>query len=231
MERTIYSKYSNERAERFRIRTDIVTDDAGEKKVYKYACTIQAGDHIRRQEELGKQLDAAYAGSRITFCPCTVSDVDMIFSNIFVESGKAAADSAWIVIDYEWTFPFPVPKKYLIYRAVYYAYYQIFKAEGKSLADWLKSAGLTEEETECFARMEEHFQEYLRAGAFPVRSMQRRMGTRIIPFAALLDGAGDGGEIVRESAYLRVRKLLYHIDRAECQDGSRVCSGKSGVRL
>ncbi|MFR1310441.1 MAG: hypothetical protein ACLSCO_17235 [Gallintestinimicrobium sp.] len=123
------------------------------------------------------------------------------------------------------TFPFPVPKKYLIYRAVYYAYYQIFKAEGKSLADWLKSAGLTEEETECFARMEEHFQEYLRAGAFPVRSMQRRMGTRIIPFAALLDGAGDGGEIVRESAYLRVRKLLYHIDRAECQDGSRVCSG------
>ena len=118
-----------------------------------------------------------------------------------------------------------MPKKYLIYRAVYYAYYQIFKAEGKSLADWLKSAGLTEEETECFARMEEHFQEYLRAGAFPVRSMQRRMGTRIIPFAALLDGAGDGGEIVRESAYLRVRKLLYHIDRAECQDGSRVCSG------
>ena len=81
----------------------------------------------------------------------------MIFSNIFVESGKAAADSAWTVIDYEWTFPFPVPKKYLIYRAVYYAYYQIFKAEGKSLADWLKSAGLTEEETECFARMEVHF--------------------------------------------------------------------------
>ena len=306
MERTIYSKYSNERAERFRIRTDIVTDEAGEKKVYKYACTIQAGDHIRRQEELGKQLDAAYAGSRITFCPCTTEDVPggcrsvspfvqgdnlqhlmeqaveagdwenveqmvaayadrvsgsggeipfdrtpefaevfgegkltegipcatvsgvvLIFSNIFVESGKAAADSAWTVIDYEWTFPFPVPKKYLIYRAVYYAYYQIFKAEGKSLADWLKSAGLTEEETECFARMEEHFQEYLRAGAFPVRSMQRRMGTRIIPFAALLEGAGagDGGEIVRESAYLRVRKLLYHIDRAESQDGSRVCSG------
>ena len=53
------------------------------------------------------------------------------------------------------------------------------------------------------------------------------MGTRIIPFAALLEGAGagDGGEIVRESAYLRVRKLLYHIDRAESQDGSRVCSG------
>ena len=46
-------------------------------------------------------------------------------------------------------------------------------------------------------------------------------------FAALLEGAGagDGSEIVRESAYLRVRKLLYHIDRAESQDGSRVCSG------
>ena len=30
---------------------------------------------------------------------------------------------------------------------------------------------------------------------------------------------------MRESAYLRVRKLRYHIDRAESQDGSRVCSG------
>ena len=30
---------------------------------------------------------------------------------------------------------------------------------------------------------------------------------------------------MRESAYLRVRKLLYHIDRAESQDGNRVCSG------
>ena len=49
----------------------------------------------------------------------------------------------------------------------------------------------------------------------------------LLLFAALLEGAGagDGGEIVRESAYLRVRKLLYHIDRAESQDGSRVCSG------
>ena len=64
--------------------------------------------------------------------PCAaVSDVDMIFSNIFVESGKAAADSAWTVIDYEWTFAFPIPKKYLIYRAIYFAYYQIFKAKGK----------------------------------------------------------------------------------------------------
>lgn len=148
--------------------------------------------------------------------PCAaVSDVDMIFSNIFVESGKAAADSAWTVIDYEWTFAFPIPKKYLIYRAIYFAYYQIFKAKGKSLEAWLAFAGVTPLEAESFARMEVHFQEYLRAGAFPVRSMQRRMGTRIIPFAALLEGAGagDGSEIVRESAYLRVRKLLYHIDR------------------
>ena len=39
MDRTIYSKYSNERAERFRIRTDIVVDVAGRKTVYKYAGT------------------------------------------------------------------------------------------------------------------------------------------------------------------------------------------------
>ena len=75
MDRTIYSKYSNERAERFRIRTDIVVDVAGRKTVYKYAGTKAADPHVRRIEECFRQLQEAYRGSRIRFCPCEVEEL------------------------------------------------------------------------------------------------------------------------------------------------------------
>ena len=309
MDRTIYSKYSNEWAERFRIRTDIVVDVAGRKTVYKYAGTKAADPHVRRIEECFRQLQEAYRGSRIRFCPCEVeelqagsrvsspfvrgetlqsmiersfrqgdwstvetiirlygrrlmeaggdspftvteefrnvfgpagqenayicadvSDVDMIFSNIFVETGNGGTvldvSADWTVIDYEWTFPFPVPKKFVLYRAIYFAYYQIFKAQGRDLSEWLAMVDITVEEAAQFAEWETHFQEYLLEGGFPVRNMQRIMGTKVIPFEELLAGEQTtDGEVVKESRWIRVRRLLYHIDRLERQDGSVICSG------
>lgn len=324
MERTIYSKYSNERAKEFCIRTDIVTDGSEERKVYKYALTREAKSHIRHMETAYERLSAAYDGSKIRFCPATtqvhdenghwaawtenadvsdgacrsvspflkgtnlqdileqmqkngktgeiehilrlyikrlteggksrpfavtpefvrvfgenvpdgvydsadVSDIDMIFSNIFVEDGRDAKDDGeWTVIDYEWTFDFPIPKAFLIYRAFYFAYHQIFCRYDKSLRDMLTLAGITLEEAKIFRKMEEKFQEYLDKGSFPVRNMQRLMGTRSIPFLELLKAqdvaAGNAGENTQQVPR-RVRKLLYHVDRNEYQDGSIVCSG------
>ena len=43
---------------------------------------------------------------------CTVSNIDMIFTNIVIKDGK------WNVIDYEWVFTFPVPVDYILYRAI-----------------------------------------------------------------------------------------------------------------
>lgn len=339
MEQTIYSKYSNERAKKFCIRTDIVIDESGQKKVYKYALTKAAESHIRHIETAYEKLSAAYAKSRIRFCPAKtqvldesgtrtapagmrvldesgtrtaaagdtdatdrvcrsaspflagtslqdvleqllekgdaegiehllkryigriresggsrpftmtsefarvfgeavpdgvydsadVSDIDMIFSNIFVEEGTdVKADGEWAVIDYEWTFDFPIPKAFLIYRAFYFAYHQIFCRYDKSLEELLTLTGITPEEAKGFRKMEEKFQEYLDKGSFPVRNMQRLMGTRSIPFSELLKGqgtaAGNAGENT-QSVPRRVRKLLYHVDRNEYQDGCVVCSG------
>lgn len=324
MERTIYSKYSNERAKEFCIRTDIVTDGSEERKVYKYALTREAKSHIRHMETAYERLSAAYDGSKIRFCPATtqvhdenghwaaatenadvsdgacrsaspflsgislqdvleqmlekgdtegiehilkryirriresggsrpfkmtpeyarvfgenvpegtydsadVSDIDMIFSNIFVEDERdAKADGEWTVIDYEWTFDFLIPKAFLIYRAFYFAYHQIFCRYDKSLRDMLTLAGITLEEAKIFRKMEEKFQEYLDKGSFPVRNMQQLMGTRSIPFSELLKAqdvaAGNAGENA-QPVPRRVRKLLYHVDRNEHQDGCVVCSG------
>ena len=75
----------------------------------------------------------------------------------------------------------------------------------------------------------------------PVRNMQRLMGTRIIPVqqaaaehagtapgaarAAGLSSAPASAPAAREGAKLPVKKILYHIDRQERQDGAILCAG------
>lgn len=319
MERTIYSKYSNERAKRFCIRTDIVTDDAGKKKVYKQALTPEGHAHIAQITASCQKLNEAYRGSAITFCPCVtekteseracvafpflkgeslqdvlkravherddreierivneyihrvstaggelpfsateafvsvfgtlpetvdeflakegmnagtsaeVSDIDMILSNLFVEEGAATVDATWQAIDYEWTFDFPIPKGFLIYRGLFFAYYQVLYSTEWSLKRLLAMAGITEEEAGWYQHMEEHFQKYMGCGALPVRNMQRAMGTRIVTLEELLDGHGeerDSGDVkIPEAEWIRVRKIHYQIDRSEYQDGCHICSG------
>lgn len=306
MERTIYSKYSNERAKRFGIRTDIVTDESGEKKVYKYALNEAAEDHIRHIAHVYPHLARAYAHSPVAFCTaelvagerCAVkspfaegaslqnlleqaagahdgerieallreyvhrvmtyggdepfavtpeftevfsgcapdyevlegmscaaaSDIDMIFSNILTEEEKTDAEAVWNVIDYEWTFLFPIPKLFLIYRAFYFAWHQIFYRTEWSLERLFGLAGISPRQAEVFRCMEEGFQRYLGPGSLPVRNMQRLMGTKITTLEQLL-GARDGGMIQEETRSVRVRRILYHIDRLEYQDGCMVCAG------
>lgn len=306
MERTIYSKYSNERAKRFGIRTDIMTDESGEKKVYKYALNEAAEDHIRHIAHVYPHLSRAYAHSPVAFCPgrlveegrCAVespfakgkplqerfeeaagahdgrriqallreyvrrvmsyggdvpfavtpeftevfggcaadhevlegmscaaaSDIDMIFSNILAEDEKTDADVVWNVIDYEWTFLFPIPKLFLIYRAFYFAWHQIFYRTEWSLERLFEFAGIAPRQAEVFRRMEEGFQRYLGTGSLPVRNIQRLMGTKITTLEQLL-GARDGGMTQEETRPVRVRRILYHIDRVEYQDGCMVCAG------
>lgn len=331
MDRTIYAKYSNERAAQFCIRTDIVTDESGKRKVYKYALTKAAEPHIRHIGEAYQALAAAYEESGISFCPAEtqissesgwqtvsadavngklekcrsaslfltgtvlqdvlermlddgdtngirhilqnyirrvkesggsrpfavskefikvfgdcvpdgaydsaeVSDIDMIFSNIFVENEADALDGAWTVIDYEWTFDFAVPKAFIIYRAIYFAWHQVFYKADISLSELFELAEITQEETVIFRQMEECFQGYMGRRSLPVRNMQRLMGTKIVPVEELLRSAGGhtgavgsrgGNDSGADNGVgkVRVRKLLYHVDRKEYQDGSMVCSG------
>ncbi len=329
-ERTIYVKYSNERAAQFRIRTDIVEETSGRRYVCKYALAKEGEQHIRRIRTRYGQLGEAYEEGGFTFCRCAgpgeafmpdessgecagkrsdikrgsvafayvegetlqermeravgtgdnaavkgliceyirrvrtyggnvpfaatpafvevfgdvlpepgipcavVSDIDLIFSNIMVgpqvPGGPAAWEeqAVWTVIDYEWTFDFPVPKDFIVYRALYFAYYQILNDTDFTLQALYEMAGLTEEQTEVFGRMEAHFQAYLGKGALPVRNMQRLLGTKIVVPQEL--GRTDASSVASletagESAWIKVRRIEYHIDRQEFQDGSMICCG------
>lgn len=49
------------------------------------------------------------------FYSAPVTDIDMVLSNIFIdEKGE------WTLIDYEWTFLFPIPIQFVLYRILHY---------------------------------------------------------------------------------------------------------------
>ena len=103
----------------------------------------------------GEELTGEYRSGR-------VNNLDMIFTNIVFDKYKKE-NGVWNILDYEWTFSFPVPDRFVIYRAVFY--YLKDKA-GSPFLKYLKRRGIdlyayfsiTIPERETFKRLEEHFQ-------------------------------------------------------------------------
>ncbi|MBR5968958.1 MAG: class I SAM-dependent methyltransferase [Lachnospiraceae bacterium] len=66
----IYSKFSNDRAEEFQIRTDIVLDRLGRLQIHKHPMTYAARDHIRSMSDAYQALTDRYRGGDIAINDC-----------------------------------------------------------------------------------------------------------------------------------------------------------------
>lgn len=93
------------------------------------------------------------------------ANIDMVCQNVMIDADR------WTMIDYEWTFFFPVPAAFFVYRVLHY----YLETHGKrrvldkeALYIW---AGITKEQRENFHEMEHHFQQYLTSGHVPMREM------------------------------------------------------------
>lgn len=315
MERTIYTRYANDRADRFAIRTDIVQDEDGIRKVYKYAMKEAGEEHVRHIKTAWDELNRAYRSSTLVFGDCgyqevygigdmepsrrrmwfpfedgislqelvmqavhggnmetvrqliqeyirriredggneefqvtdgfreifgsyvpgesrecaTVSDVNMLFSNLLVEKGcRDALRADWKVVDYEWTFEFPIPKSFLIYRALNHIFTQALRETDLTFSMLLDMAQISRREAMIFAGMEEQFLAYQGKGALQIRDMQHSFGTK----AYSIDQIGMGAEmeeylshVVEQARWIRVRRIRCQLERQDHQDGSFICSG------
>ena len=95
-----------------------------------------------------------------SFRTLPVSDVDLICQNIIL------ADKA-VVIDYEWTFDFPVPVEFLAFRFLYFyleAKHRMW-AEEEMLSAIYEKVGITDAMKNLFLQMETNFQRYVQQGA------------------------------------------------------------------
>ena len=71
---TIYTKYSNDRAPEFQIRTDIAVDRLGRLQIRKYPLTMAAREHIRAIRDAYTTLTDRYRGGDLSVNDCTVDD-------------------------------------------------------------------------------------------------------------------------------------------------------------
>lgn len=239
MKSIIYSKYSNERSEKFKIRTYIVEDLEGKKLVYKLPLTQEAHTHINNIDTYCGLLSEAYRGSNVCINKCckkgnglefeyiegntleeeldkvlsrkdyqqlieklkeyvsiigkgideknfeptekfvkifgkvnlpfslragSINNIDLIFKNIII-------GEKWNIIDYEWTFNFPIPFNYIIYRAIHYYIYGSSKRSDLINLELYKLLGITEEEITQYDIMEKNFQAYILGGLIPLRNL------------------------------------------------------------
>ncbi|MDD3412711.1 MAG: class I SAM-dependent methyltransferase [Lachnospiraceae bacterium] len=256
----IYSKHSNERDDRFCIRTDIEKNGYGEMFVSKTPHSPIAKEHVAKLanhydkqieqyegtklkpnkgilkedrdsnqimmqleyltgKTLEQKLDELYDQGKIDelinqideFCstirgmnkkvPFTmtepyqtifgnvalpgeqeslqITNLDLIFSNIIINQG-------WNVIDYEWTFEFPIPINFVIYRALFYYFFhdkQEFAIKNKIYERF----GISKEEVVLYKQMEHHFQQYIIGDKFSLVSMYSLMGRNAVSIARLAE--------------------------------------------
>ena len=93
-------------------------------------------------------------------------DIDFIFQNIIV------SEDNWNVIDYEWTLDFPVPLNYVIYRALFYFYYETPERRVVANEQLLQEFGIDEEQIQCYQLMEQNFQKYIQKDYVPLRDRE-----------------------------------------------------------
>ena len=250
MEQLIYTKFSNERAARYSLQTEIWQEEDGQRRVVKRACTPEAQAHVENMERVYVETQDAFSRTcfRLNRCrkigagsvcfeyitgasleerldqillsdegaweregiPLVESyqkelkklypaedfqetaafrdifgdldlpeklpaarnvDIDLIFQNILEQDG------IWHVIDYEWTFPFPIPIKYVLYRALFfYSHQNDFRKSRLFNEDTFARFGISPRERECFDQMEAHFQAAIGKGYVPLRGVMRVSG-------------------------------------------------------
>ena len=111
----------------------------------------------------------------------SISDIDMIFANAL------ETETGYELIDYEWTFAFPVPVRYLLYRCLYYY------TRGNANRDALVQRNLyevfdiTEEECGQFAAMERQFQAYMLGAYTPIWQLYDRISEGVFPVREMME--------------------------------------------
>lgn len=243
MSKVIFAKFSNDRADRFSICTDMIKNEDGSIEVRKYGSNDKASEHIENIIKWSQMLSEQYSGSEIKICESVkkesaavckyiegktleetvdmlihngdlneaentinkyleiiktknstkaftitdefknvfgdvtfegemhtgnVNDVDMVLANIIVDN------DGWHLIDYEWTFDFPIPVEFILYRVLHY-YFET-NNNRKVIKDRIKLTGISDKDIETFSKMEKQFQDYVKADEHPLRELYEDIG-------------------------------------------------------
>ncbi|MCD8337923.1 MAG: hypothetical protein LUD18_11795 [Lachnospiraceae bacterium] len=129
----------------------------------RFIRSLHTGARFAPSEEFCQVFGDASLPVGTECAPCT--DIDLLCENILVSEGR------WIAIDYEWSFAFPIPVNFLLYRVILHFTDNANRGEEFRRFDFMGQMGITEEEKTAFAAMEAHFQQYILQGHVPIRNL------------------------------------------------------------
>lgn len=111
-----------------------------------------------------------------------ITNIDMVLANmIHTEDGNQ-------MFDYEWTFDFPIPVSYVIYRIVmYYTETSVMRAKLRE-RNLYSEFGILQDEIDTFVVMERNFQHYIEGERIPIRNMHADISPGAIPATTVIEG-------------------------------------------
>lgn len=253
----VYTKFSNDRGDKYAIVTKILKDEDGSLYIEKQEAKAAGKKHISNLSVWEKELKNKYAGTCLTpnrmvevegkscfeyvkgtaldtilddllkknqtddllqvlreylhiitdannaevfrmtdrfkevFGDCELSEdlkcgkitnIDMVTENIIVNHGDEGIGNIsdifnfpWQIIDYEWTFDFPIPVHFVIFRILHY--FLETKSDRAILRnrDLYEEFGLSAKEIAVFYEMENHFQKYILGDKKPLWMMHTNL--------------------------------------------------------
>ncbi len=139
-----------------------------------------------------------------------IGDIDMIFSNLLLNG-----EEKYHVLDYEWTFFFPIPVGFIVYRALHYyvegaarrgilgeyvkeyakmhpkAGFEEKTAQetGKSFCGFYEYFGVSGELQRIYAAMEQNFQRYKSGGYLSICDLYNTFGKAAFPLRGIMQEA------------------------------------------
>lgn len=161
----------------------------------------QTGEALRLLDQYIELLREVYGGQSM----CNSSDFQSIFGNVALPSGIEGSpwlnidailpniyvdQEHWTMIDCEWTFDFPIPVDFLIYRILFYFGQNNPEKLEKIGIDLWKRYQISELDRMNYQRMEENFQSYTKDHGLTYQDTIRQFRKKQTILENISDGAG-----------------------------------------
>lgn len=132
---------------------------------------IYSGTSFVKTEEFEKVFGNVSLGDHLE-CG-EITDIDMVCQNLVCTEPP-------VILDYEWTFGFPIPCKFVLYRIIHYYIHTNTMREVLDEESLYREFGVDEKLREEFEKMEESFQRYITKGHVPMRDMFMEISPGVI---------------------------------------------------
>lgn len=110
-----------------------------------------------------------------------INDFDLIFSNIIVEE----TTGAWVIIDYEWTFPIQLPWEKNLFRGMYCYLIGAEKRRKLSFDIIKEKLGIEEQDVDAHVEQELEFQHFVTGKRLSMTELHAAIGKYTVPVHSL----------------------------------------------